>query len=201
MKYLLIDTATSYLIVSIVIDDKLVYLYNEEEGHRMSERVMPVIAEAFDKAGIKPNNLDMILATTGPGSFTGIRVGLTVAKTMAWSLKIPVVPISTLEVMVSGYDDKKSLGLINARRGFVYAGIYDDKLNVILEDRYDSLDDISLDGNLVSYDLFDFEVKKPKLDVLKIVSKHKDDIPVNPHLLNPKYLKRTEAEEKLVSND
>ena len=201
MKYLLIDTATSYLIVSIVIDDKLVYLYNEEEGHRMSERVMPVIAEAFDKAGIKPNNLDMILATTGPGSFTGIRVGLTVAKTMAWSLKIPVVPISTLEVMVSGYDDKKSVGLINARRGFVYAGIYDDKLNVILEDRYDSLDDISLDGNLVSYDLFDFEVKKPKLDVLKIVSKHKDDIPVNPHLLNPKYLKRTEAEEKLVSND
>ena len=201
MKYLLIDTATSYLIVSIVIDDKLVYLYNEEEGHRMSERVMPVIAEAFDKAGIKPNNLDMILATTGPGSFTGIRVGLTVAKTMAWSLKIPVVPISTLEVMVSGYDDKKNIGLINARRGFVYAGIYDDKLNVISEDRYDSLDNISMDGNLVSYDLFDFEVKKPKLDVLKIVSKHKDDAPVNPHLLNPKYLKRTEAEEKLVSND
>lgn len=201
MKYLLIDTATSYLIVSIVIDDKLVYLYNQEEGHRMSERVMPVIVEAFDKAGIKPKDLDMILATTGPGSFTGIRVGLTVAKTMAWSLKIPVVPISTLEVMVSGYDDKKNIGLINARRGFVYAGIYDDKLNVISEDRYDSLDDISLDGNLVSYDLFDFEVKKPKLDVLKIVSKHKDDAPVNPHLLNPKYLKRTEAEEKLVSND
>ena len=201
MKYLLIDTATSYLIVSIVIDDKLVYLYNQEEGHRMSERVMPVIVEAFDKAGIKPKDLDMILATTGPGSFTGIRVGLTVAKTMAWSLKIPVVPISTLEVMVSGYDDKKNIGLINARRGFVYAGIYDDKLNVISEDRYDSLYDISLDGNLVSYDLFDFEVKKPKLDVLKIVSKHKDDAPVNPHLLNPKYLKRTEAEEKLVSND
>lgn len=201
MKYLLIDTATSYLIVSIVIDDKLVYLYNEEEGHRMSERVMPVIAEAFDKGGIKPKDLDMILATTGPGSFTGIRVGLTVAKTMAWSLKIPVVPISTLEVMVSGYDDKKNIGLINARRGFVYAGIYDDKLNVISEDRYDSLDNISMDGNLVSYDLFDFEVKKPKLDVLKIVSKHKDDAPVNPHLLNPKYLKRTEAEEKLVSND
>lgn len=201
MKYLLIDTATSYLIVSIVIDDKLVYLYNEEEGHRMSERVMPVIAEAFDKAGIKPMDLDMILATTGPGSFTGIRVGLTVAKTMAWSLKIPVVPISTLEVMVSGYDDKKNIGLINARRGFVYAGIYDDKLNVISEDRYDSLDNISMDGNLVSYDLFDFEVKKPKLDVLKIVSKHKDDAPVNPHLLNPKYLKRTEAEEKLVNND
>ena len=201
MKYLLIDTATSYLIVSIVIDDKLVYLYNQEEGHRMSERVMPVIAEAFDKAGIKPKDLDMILATTGPGSFTGIRDGLTVAKTMAWSLKIPVVPISTLEVMVSGYDDKKNIGLINARRGFVYAGIYDDKLNVISEDRYDSLDDISLDGNLVSYDLFDFEVKEPKLDVLKIVSKHKDDTPVNPHLLNPKYLKRTEAEEKLVSND
>ena len=83
----------------------------------------------------------------------------------------------------------------------MYAGIYDDKLNVISEDRYDSLDNISMDGNLVSYDLFDFEVKKPKLDVLKIVSKHKDDAPVNPHLLNPKYLKRTEAEEKLVSND
>ena len=201
MKCLLIDTATSYLIVSIVIDNEVVYLYNKEEGHRMSEMVMPVIAEAFEKASIKPDDLDMIMATTGPGSFTGIRVGLTVAKTMAWALKIPAIPISTLEVMVSGYNNDKNVALINARRSFVYCGVYDGALNVISEDCYEGIDNVNFDGNLVSYDDFSFKVNKPEIDVLKVVNKHKDDKPVNPHLLNPKYLKKTEAEEKLKVND
>lgn len=201
MKCLLIDTATSHLIVSIVIDNEVVYLYDQEEGHKMSERVMPIIAEAFEKALIKPSDLDMIMAATGPGSFTGIRVGLTVAKTMAWSLKIPVVPISTLEVMVSGYDYDRNVALINARRGFVYYGIYDNNLNTIVDDSYKFLEDAAIDGYLVSYDDFNFKINEPKIDVLKIIRKHKDDNPVNPHMLNPKYLKKTEAEEKLKNND
>lgn len=198
MKVLFIDTATSYLNIGLVIDGKLVYLYNKDEGHSMSERVMPVISEAFEKSGIKPNELDKIMAVNGPGSFTGIRVGLTVAKTMAWALKIPVIPISSLEVMCSG-SLEDTTALINARRGYAYVGSYNKDLDVILDDKYEYLNG-KPSFKLVSYDDFEFETNKVVLDILKVVLKHINDEGINPHELNPKYLKLTEAEEKLKND-
>ncbi len=201
MKVLFIDTATSFLRVALVSDDKLVYFYNNDEGHDMSSRIMPVLDMAFKEAGFKPSDLDKIMAVNGPGSFTGIRVGLTVAKTMAWALKIPVISISSLEVISSGFDSDYNTSLINARRGYAYVGSYDDNLNVISDDRHEYIKDKKVDGNLISYDEFDFEVNQPIIDVLKVVRKHINDEGINPHNLNPKYLKLTEAEEKFNNND
>lgn len=201
MKVLFIDTATSFLRVALVSDDKLVYFYNNDEGHDMSSMLMPVLDIAFKEAGFKPSDLDKIMAVNGPGSFTGIRVGLTVAKTMAWALKIPVISISSLEVISSGFDSDYNTSLINARRGYAYVGSYDDNLNVISDDRHEYIKDKKVDGNLISYDEFDFEVNQPIIDVLKVVRKHINDEGINPHNLNPKYLKLTEAEEKFNNND
>ncbi len=201
MKVLFIDTATSFLRVALVSDDKLVYFYNNDEGHDMSSMIMPVLDMAFKEAGFKPSDLDKIMAVNGPGSFTGIRVGLTVAKTMAWALKIPVISISSLEVISSGFDSDYNTSLINARRGYAYVGSYDDNLNVISDDRHEYIKDKKFDGNLISYDEFDFEVNQPIIDVLKVVRKHINDEEINPHNLNPKYLKLTEAEEKFNNND
>lgn len=201
MKVLFIDTATSFLRVALVSDDKLVYFYNNDEGHDMSSMIMPVLDMAFKEAGFKPSDLDKIMAVNGPGSFTGIRVGLTVAKTMAWALKIPVISISSLEVISSGFDSDYNTSLINARRGYAYVGSYDDNLNVISDDRHEYIKDKKVDGNLISYDEFDFEVNQPIIDVLKVVRKHINDEGINPHNLNPKYLKLTEAEEKFNNND
>lgn len=201
MKVLFIDTATSFLRVALVSDDKLVYFYNNDEGHDMSSMIMPVLDMAFKEAGFKPSDLDKIMAVNGPGSFTGIRVGLTVAKTMAWALKIPVISISSLEVISSGFGSDYNTSLINARRGYAYVGSYDDNLNVISDDRYEYIKDKKVDGNLISYDEFDFEVNQPIIDVLKVVRKHINDEGINPHNLNPKYLKLTEAEEKFNNND
>ncbi len=195
MKYLFIDSATSTLVVAIIIDDKVTYIYNEEVGRDMSSDIMPIISKAFQESNIKPQELDKIFAVNGPGSFTGIRVGLTVAKVMAWSLKIPVIPISSLEVIASTPASGNNIALIDARRGFVYAGIYDENLNVVMDDKHMELAKLNIDGQIVSYD--DFSGIKPDIDVLKVIKKHKDDKGVNPHKLNPKYLKLTEAEEKL----
>ena len=161
----------------------------------MSSNVMPVIEEAFKISGIKPKDLDKIFAVNGPGSFTGIRVGLTVAKTMAWALKVPVVPISSLEVIASTGNDKNNIALIDARRGYVYAGAYDENLNNTFEDCHILLEHLNIDGIYISYD--DFEGINPNPDILKIVKKHEKDKGVNPHTLNPNYLKLTEAEENL----
>lgn len=197
MKYLFIDSATTNLVVAIINDGKIVYIYNNNDNHDTSSKMMPVLAEAFDKAELKPQDIDKIFAVTGPGSFTGIRVGLTVAKTMAYTLNIPIVPISSLEVMASG---NGGTALINARRGYVFAGTYDNDLNNVYPDSYVLMND-SLTKPYISYDSFDFETIKPDIDVLKVVKKHENDKSVNPHTINPNYLKLTEAEEKLKSHD
>lgn len=196
MKYLLIDSATANLVVAIIIDNKVKYIFNGEAGKDMSTIIMPVINEAFTTAGIKPQDIDKIFAVNGPGSFTGIRVGLTVAKTMAWSLKIPVVPISSLEIIASGTPAKNNIALIDARRGYVYAGGYDENLNQTFEDKHILLEDIKENGIFISADNIENAIK-PQIDVLKIIKKHKNDKEINPHELNPKYLKMTEAEENL----
>lgn len=195
MKYLLIDSATATLVVAIIIDGEIKYCYNKEAGKEMSNIIMPVIEEAFNQTKISPKELNKIFVSNGPGSFTGIRVGLTVAKTMAWALNIPVVPISSLEVIASTYTKENNIALIDARRGFVFAGGYDKNLNNIMEDQHILLSDIKIDGNHISYDNFD--CKKPNIDIIRIIKKHENDNGVNPHQLNPKYLKLTEAEEKL----
>ena len=145
-------------------------------------------------------DIDCIFVVTGPGSFTGVRIGVTVAKTIAWALNINVIPISSLEFLATHKTQKRYLvPLIDARRGNVYAGIYDNELNNILPDKLVSYEQLAknLDDTYeqVSYD-FDYMVK-PKLDILKVINKHLDDTPMNPHLLNPNYLKLTEAEERL----
>ncbi|MBR3210171.1 MAG: tRNA (adenosine(37)-N6)-threonylcarbamoyltransferase complex dimerization subunit type 1 TsaB [Bacilli bacterium] len=200
MKYLFINTATTNLVVAILIEGKIIYLYNNNDGNDTSSKIMPILDEAFSKSKITINDIDKIFVVNGPGSFTGIRVGLTIVKTIGYCLNIPVVPISSLEVMASGFDTD-CMCLIDARRGYVYAGSYDKDLNCLSGDCYVLLNSLDMKNlKLISFDSFDFEVCKPLIDVVKIINKHKDDEGVNPHMLNPKYLKLTEAEEKRLND-
>jgi len=207
MKYLFIDTSTSHLIISTIIDNKIVSYYDEEIINGMSEHVLLKIEEQFNLNNLKASSIDAIFVSDGPGSFTGIRVGLTIAKVYAWSLNIKVINISSLEVLATTNSTKKYLvPLIDARRGFVFSGIYDRDLNIIFKDSYISIselkDKINDECELISYDEFEFETVKPNIDILKIIKKHENDKGINPHKLNPNYLKLTEAEQKLMmSND
>lgn len=194
LKYLFLDTATTNLVVAIVINNEVRYLKQEFCKQTMSEKLMPVIDEAFNISNIHINEIDKIFVTNGPGSFTGIRIGLTFAKTLAWTLNIPVVPISSLEVMAS---KNASMSLIDARRGYVFAGGYDDNLNVIYDDKYIKFDEIKTNLPFVCYDNLNINTNIPEIDVLKVIKKHENEKGVNPHSLNPLYLKQTEAEEKL----
>ena len=195
MKYLFINSATANLVVAILIDGKITYLYDNNDNKDTSSKIMPVIDEAFNVAECLPKEIDKIFVVTGPGSFTGIRVGLTVAKVMGYSFNIPVIPISSLEFMCSGFDSDV-MGLIDARRGYVYAGGYDKDLNSVFKDSYILFDDINFKFKYVSYDNFSFKTIYPKFDLLKIIRKHESDSILNVHNINPNYLKLTEAEEK-----
>jgi len=196
MRYLFLDTASSRIIVSIVQDSKILFYKDEENNNNLSSRIMVIIEEAFKTCSMSLNDIDKIFVVNGPGSFTGIRCGVTVAKVMAYLIKCPVATISELEVMCSGFDEKVC-AFIDARRSYVYGGIYEN-LNNIKQDYYILYDNLvkDFDGVITSYEE---GFVNPKIDILKLIDKHKNDsIPV--HKLVPNYLKLTEAEENLIKN-
>lgn len=206
MNYLLIDTTTSFATVSIIKNNEVIQLFHDRILSDMSSKILPIIDEELNKANMTLNDIDKIFVANGPGSFTGIRVGVTIAKTIAWALNINIVSISSLELMATTKTKKKYLvPMIDARRGNVFAGIYDNSLNEIKSDKLINLKELFsvIDGDyeLVSYDNIEISnLIKPSLNVLKIIDKHKNDNGIIPHKLNPKYLKLTEAEENRINN-
>ena len=202
MKTLILSTCTNRIIVAVADDSTVFSFCNEIIENQMSNVIMSKIEECFDKACMMPKDIDKILVAVGPGSYTGIRIGVTIAKTMAWTLNKKIVPISSLELLISGYSgDKLLVPYVDARRNALFTGVYNSNLNVILEDRYITLSKlneflIDKDYIFVSDDKL-VESFAPKIDFLKIVNKYKNDDGINPHSVNPIYLKQTEAEENL----
>ena len=195
--------SVSSSLVNLVIEDTASSFSNTSVNSSNSSKIIPIIDEAFKHTSFKLRDIDKILVCNGPGSFTGIRVGVTVAKTIAWALKIDIIPISSLELLSTTKTNKKFLvPMIDARRGNVFGAIYDTSLKLIKKDSMIGIEELinNLDSNyeFVSYDSLNVkDVIKPSIDILKIVDKHKNDKGINPHNLNPNYLKLTEAEENL----
>ena len=207
MRLLLIDTTTSNIIVSIVEKGKVIYEYRDKILSDMSAKILPIIKDGLDSLNWQLEDIDKIFIVNGPGSFTGIRVGVTVAKTIAWALKKDIIPLSSLELMATTHTNKKYIvPMIDARRGNVFAAIYDKELNCIKSDSLVNIKEFIKDFDdqyeFVSYDNLDIDnIIKPNIDVLKIIKKHLNGKSINPHNLNPNYLKLTEAEENKLKND
>lgn len=191
MIYLFIDTASNNLIISIVKNMEMIYCFNELNDTTLSSKIMPIIDEAFKKTNLKINDIDKIFIVNGPGSFTGIRVGVTIAKVIGWSLNIPLIVLSELELLATiASNTKYNVPIIDARRGYVYAGIYDQHLNSYLEEQHILLKELKLPDD---YTL----ISSGDINIIKIIKKHENDLAINPHELKPNYLKKTEAEEHL----
>ncbi|MDD2435731.1 MAG: tRNA (adenosine(37)-N6)-threonylcarbamoyltransferase complex dimerization subunit type 1 TsaB [Bacilli bacterium] len=202
MNYLFIDTSSSNVIVAIIKDTKIVSCFNNKIDNDLSVKIFSIIETVFEDSGITPSDIDTIFVVNGPGSFTGVRIGVTIAKTYAWSLNLKVVPISSLELMATtNFDGDYIVPMIDARRNFVYGGVYDRDLKAKHPDRYIDIDELKslvpTNSVYVSYDELNIEHLKPKIDLIKIIKQHSNDEGVNPHQLNPNYLKKTEAEENL----
>ena len=206
MIKLLIDTASSRIILGLFQDEKILSEINEENDNQISVRIFPLIDKLFGLSEIKPEMVDEIIVVNGPGSFTGVRIGVTIAKTYAWALHKKITIISELQMMASTKTSAKyRIAMIDARRNAVYAGIYDENLNSVLPDQYITLNQLQsevkkLDGSYayVSYQKFpDIDVICPDVNLTMIIEKHQEDEGLNPHEVKPNYLKKTEAEEKL----
>ena len=203
MRILYIDTSSSYLYTSIVENDKVLSEIKEEFGQSLSEVALPRIVSMFEENKLSPKDIDKIIVVNGPGSFTGIRIGITIAKIYAWSLNIPITTIYSLEAMaISSNKEIYHVPIINARRGYVFGAIYDENYNpvlkpchILLTDLQEKLKEIE-NYEFISNDEFDdLELENYSPDFEKIVNYFKDKESINPHAVNPEYLKLTEAEE------
>ena len=210
MKCLYVDTTSNYLYTGVVENENLICERKIRFDKDLSTMALTTIVEMLTEKEILATDIKKIILVNGPGSFTGCRIGITIAKTYAWALNIPITTITSLEAMALTNDEYDfHVPVLDARREYVFAGIYDADNNQILKNQYikksvleaainnmsDNYiyitnDDIQLNGNIKLYDP----------DILKIVLKYKDKENVNPHGIDAEYLKLTEAEEKLNDN-
>lgn len=206
MKILYIDTTTSYLYLGLVIDGKLIQSVKKNLGKDLSSNSLLEISNMLENANLHPIDIDKIMVVNGPGSFTGIRVGVSIAKTYAYSLNKDIITISSLEAMAlsSKTNTTFKVPIIDARRNYVYGAIYNSDMVPVLKQQYISLDAIkcSVDHLIDSYQYIsnnsftEIDTEEYDPDILKIVNFFIDKGPVNQHAVNPVYLKQTEAEEK-----
>jgi tRNA threonylcarbamoyladenosine biosynthesis protein TsaB len=141
MTILAIDTSNYALGVALIEENQVLgeYITNLKKNH--SVRIMPAIQTLMRDCERTPGDLSRIVVAKGPGSYTGVRIGVTIAKTLAWTLNIPLVGVSSLEILASGigrYFDGYVSPLFDARRGQVYTGLYqyqNGKLIAVKEDR------------------------------------------------------------------
>ncbi len=202
MISLFLDSSDKKVIVALLSGGKLIDSIIEENDNHLSEKFLPMIERIIAKNQLQIDNIDAIYVINGPGSFTGVRVGVTTAKVMAWGLKKRIIPISELALLATTLTNKKYIvPYIDARRNAVYAGIYDKNLNSVMADAYISIDNLMKkidhieDVEFVSYYNNIEHTIEPNIDIEKIVQKHYNDEGINPHQVVPNYLKRTEAEE------
>ena len=128
MKILSIDTASSICSVAILTDSKLEKELNIGNQKTHSENLMPLIQELLQSNQLSLNQIDLIVCDKGPGSFTGIRIGIATVKALAEVHNIPVVGVSSLEALAYQVtsSSKSYIGsLIDARNNQVYCGIFD----------------------------------------------------------------------------
>ena len=192
MITLFIDTSLDDVSIAITRDTKILSQIHENIPGKHSIYVTKYIDDILKENNLSPDNVDEIIIINGPGSFTGIRIGVTIAKTFAYLEKIRIVSLTSLKARVIGMHSNYLLTTIDAKHGNYYLGLYDKDYNVI-EEKFTNEEEINKLKEKYSPEVVD--ITKP-YDIEAIVEYSKKLKSENPHSINPIYLKLPEAMEK-----
>ncbi len=126
MILLAIDTSTDYLSLAVTRDGKIIARFHRKLRMRHSAMLVPMIDKLLKKARIKLRSIDCFAISVGPGSFTGLRIGVTAVKALAFSLKKPIAAVPTLDVIAGNVKNFKGIicPVLDARKNKVYACFY-----------------------------------------------------------------------------
>lgn len=226
MKILGIDTSNQVMTVALAENSRLVAEKTVNIKRNHSIQLMPAIEELFKEAEWLPKELDRVAVAKGPGSYTGVRIGVTVAKTLAFSLNCEIVGLSSLQVLAGNGDripGSYIVPVFDARRNNIYTGLYhfvDNKLEQVKEDTHMAVDewleelkklkgplqlvgeDVEKHREVIKKELSDVLVdlpmsrQYPRASVL--IEQALNMLPESTHLFEPNYIRLAEAEQKWI---
>jgi tRNA threonylcarbamoyladenosine biosynthesis protein TsaB len=158
-----IDTATEHASVCISDGEKVLALIGSQDQKNHASFVQPAIETLSRETGVALKNIDAVAVTAGPGSYTGLRVGLASAKGICYALQKPLILVNTLEVMANALHHTMDLSagsqtllcpMIDARRMEVFTAVYNSVLSEIQAPHALILDPSSFTGLLADYQVF-----------------------------------------------
>jgi len=193
MISLFIDTSLSDVSIALIKDEKLLTIIHRDISNERSIYVVKYIDDILKENLISPSEVNEIIVVNGPGSFTGVRIGVTIAKTYAYLKKIRIVTITSLLARVIGLDSKYLMSLIDAKHDNYYIGLYDKNYNKILEKIGSKEEAQKL---IEKYRPKVVDNTNKEYDIVEITKYSKKLKSQNPHSVIPMYLKLPEAMEK-----
>ena len=192
MYTVLLDSSNTNLSVGLAKDNLLLESISYEAWQRQSEYMIPELNKLLEKYNVNRNEIDAVMVAKGPGSYTGVRIAITIAKTIAVALGVKLYPVSSLRAQKDGKNP--SICLINARSGRSYMGVYEGN-ETILEDQIMKNDEVlkyvtdhpaySVCGDVKYLGLENKETN----NVLEMLSLKDVVEDVNPLSLKPVYMK------------
>lgn len=189
--FLTIDTATDVLYVSVVKAGKLTFESSAKGTRDHAIKLMPTVIEALKKSDLNGRMLEGILVGIGPGSYTGVRMGVVVAKMLAKEWDIPLYKISTLALMASA-GEGQVMPMIDARNDHVFGAVYElsNPAKVSLEPGYYSK------AMLTQTYPKAIQVKSVQPNLEKVLSSGLYSRVDNVDALTPNYVRKTQAEKE-----
>mgnify|MGYP004433212697 CR=1 FL=1 len=189
MYTLFISTFSELITIGLLKDGKEIDRLEQVSSRNHSVYTIPMIEELLNKNEIKTNYLNEIIVVNGPGSFTGVRIGVTIAKTLAYTLDITIKTITSLEAYAVSYtSEKNKLVAIPDLKG-KYIG-YFTKDNDLLSN-YIYLNNKEYDKYIE--DKKEYLIENDSFNLNDIYNYLKNKEGINPHLVNPIYIKGIDA--------
>lgn len=204
MISLFLDTSSSDVSIAIIKDNNILSSITKDIPSAHSIYTTRYINEVLEKAQIKPENINKIMVVNGPGSFTGVRIGVTIAKTMAYLLNKKVTVISSLKMLSLSLTHDYCLSVINANNNNYYIGLYDKNNNEVIKEQFTNINTVNelikkYNPTIISNEniiINNINIQKQRLDFINIVNYYKEKEELNCHIVVPNYLKLPQVLEK-----
>lgn len=200
LKRLVIDSATKNLYIGLYEGDNCLGDFFEAGHNDHSVKLMSQIERVMKENDVKVSNLDEIIVGIGPGSYTGLRIGVVVAKMFGWNNDIPVKTVSSLALMASNYEGEEMIiPEIDARRGNSFLGLYKNAGKSLIKEDKEELTNLEEYTNTVKskFDNKVVVISNGKPNMVKMFNSKLLNLVEDIHTLNPNYLRLTEAERNL----
>ena len=191
MIKLYMDVSTDIMYIALSKDNTLLDFSVRHGKRDHAKYLVDRIHLILEKNKLRLDDVNEIIVGEGPGSYTGIRIAVTVGKTFAYAKKIDLYRVSSLIFMSSGFDGLTCV-IHDARRGFVFASIYEDG-DVYLNSKYILLEELKKHAHYKKTNMITLDEETYKVDLSKIDLHRK--LVVDVHSFEPNYSRLTEAEE------